>query len=135
MGPVAQVAQVAQENDKTGIAAWDAGDWRAFFEERAGIGEHAASLSRTDAEKRAYECCVIEWLWQHPPFASGPERCAHCDQPLGEPGLDGVPFLTGDGGHVWLHDGCHGDWTAQRRAEGAAALARLGLTPRHEAEG
>jgi hypothetical protein len=109
-------------------------DWRALFEERAGIAEHDAGVSRTDAETRAYESCVIEWLWRHPPSASGPERCAHCGQPLGEPGRDGVPFLTGDGGHIWLHDGCHGDWTAQRRGEAVTALARLGLMPRDEAE-
>ena len=48
---------------------------------------------------------------------------------LGGPGHDGLPFLTGDGGHVWLHNGCHGDWTAQRRAEAVAALAILGLRP------
>jgi hypothetical protein len=112
---------------------WTAEDWRALFEERAGIAEHDAGLSRTGAERRAFESCVIEWLWRHPPSASGPERCAHCGQPLGEPGRDGVPFLTGDGGHVWLHDGCHGDWTAQRRAEVVAALAILGLRPPTEA--
>ena len=108
-------------------------DWRALFEERAGIAEHDADVSRTEAETRAYESCVIEWLWQHPSPASGSQRCAHCGQPLGEPGRDGLPFLTGDRGHVWLHDGCHGDWTAQRRAEAVAALAILGLRPPTEA--
>ncbi len=125
--PVAQVTQVTQEKDKAGNAAWDAENWQAHFDERAGFAEHDGGLSRRDAEQRAFECCVIEWMWQHPPPASGPERCAHCGQPLGEPGLDGLPFLTGGGGHVWLHDGCHGDWTARRRAEAAAALAFLGL--------
>jgi hypothetical protein len=108
---------------------WTAEDWRALFEERAGIAEHGAGASRTEAETRAYESCVIEWLWRHPPSTLGPERCAYCDQPLGEPGRAGVPFLTGDGGHVWLHDGCHGDWTAQRRAEAVAALTNIGLRP------
>ncbi len=56
--------------------------------------------------------------------ATGPERCAHCGESLGE---EGLPYLTGDGGHVWLHTGCHGDWTAQRRTEAVAALAILGL--------
>ncbi len=108
-------------------AAWTPEDWRAFFDERAGIAEHDGGLPRADAEQRAYECCIVEWLWRHPPPASGPERCAHCGQPLGEPGRNGVPFLTGDGGHVWLHGGCHGDWTAQRRAEAMTALTILGL--------
>ncbi len=54
-------------------------------------------------------------------------RCAHCGQPLGELGRDGLPFLTGDGGHTWLHSGCQFDWTARCRAEAAAALAILSL--------
>ena len=112
---------------------WDAEDWQAYFDERAGIAEHDGGLSRADAEQRAFECCVVEWLWRKPPLASGPERCAHCGQPLGEPRRDGLPFLTGNGGHTWLHNGCHGDWTAQRRAEAVAALAIPGLRPRTEA--
>jgi hypothetical protein len=128
--PVAQVAQVAQKNDKTGIAEWDADDWRAFLEERAAVAEYDGGLSRVDAERQAHECCVMEWLWRNPPLASGPERCAHCGKPLGEPGRDSLPFLTGDGGHTWLHSGCHGDWAAQRRAEAVAALAIHGLRPR-----
>ncbi len=114
-------------------STWNADDWQAHFDERAGIAEHDGGLSRADAEQRAFECCVVEWLWRKPPLASGPERCAHCGQPLGELGRDGLPFLTGDRGHVWLHDGCHGDWTAQRRAEAVAALAILGLRPPTEA--
>ncbi len=114
-------------------AAWTPEDWRAFFDERAGIAEHDGGLPRADAEQQAFECCVMEWLWQHPPPASGPERCAHCGERLGEPGRDlghgrdHLPYLTGDGGHTWLHSDCHGDWTAQRRAEAVAALAILGL--------
>ncbi len=133
---VAQVAQTAQEDRSCATFATCAGgdraaaeDWQAYFEERAGIGEHDGGLSRDDAARQAFECCVMEWLWQHPPPASGPERCAHCGKPLGAPGRDGLPFLTGDGGHTWLHSDCHGDWTARRRARAAAALAGHGLTP------
>ncbi len=125
--PVAQVAQVAQKNDTPEIAEWDAGDWQAYFDERAAIAEYDGGLLRADAERQAFECCVMEWLWRNPPPATGPEQCAHCGQPLGE---DGLPFLTGDGGHTWLHSGCHGDWAAQRRAEAVAALAIHGLRPR-----
>ncbi len=112
---------------------WTPEDWRAYFDERAGISEHDGGLSRTDAEQRAFECCVVEWQWRNPPLATGPVRCAHCSQPLGEIGQDGLPFLTGDGGYVWLHNGCHGDWTAQRRTEAVAALAILSLRPPTEA--
>ncbi len=107
-------------------------DWRALFEERAGIAEHDADVSHTEAETRAYESCVIEWLWRHPPSALGPERCAHCGQPLGEPGRNGVPFLTGDGGHVWLHDTCHAPWMAKRRTKAVAALVPFGFQPQLE---
>ncbi len=133
---VAQVAQVAQEDRScatfatcAGVERYGAEDWQAYFDERAGIAEHDGGLARADAERQAFECCVMEWLWQHPPTASRPERCAHCSQPLGEIGRDGLPYLRGDGGHVWLHSGCHGDWTAQRRDEAVAALAILGLRP------
>ncbi len=129
-GTVGQAVAISAPRRST----WDAEDWRAFFEERAGIAEHDGGLYRTDAERQAYECCVMEWLWQHPPTTSGPERCAHCGGPMGEPGRDGLPFLTGDGGHAWLHSGCHGDWTAQRRAEAVAVLAGHGLTPPESTE-
>ena len=105
-------------------------DWREFFDERAGNAEHDGGLPRDDAERQAFECCVMEWRCQHPPPASGPERCAHCGEPIGEPGRDGLPFLTGAGGHTWLHSICHGDWTTQRRVEAVAALAIHGLRPR-----
>ncbi len=129
LDPVTQVAQVTQENDKPEITEWDAEDWHAYFDERAGVAEHDGGLSRADAEQRAYECCVAEWLWQRPPPASGPERCAHCREPLGEPGRDGLPFLTGAGGHTWLHCGCHAPWMKRRRGEAEAALAALGVNP------
>lgn len=118
---------VAGPTPRSARSTWDAEDWRAYFDERAGIAEHDGGLARADAEQRAFECCVMEWLWRNPPLASGPERCAHCGEPLAEPGRDSLPYLTGDGGHPWLHSGCHGDWTAQRRAEALAALAILGL--------
>ncbi len=130
----AQVAKTAQEDRSCATFATcaggehaDAEDWQAYFDERAGMGEHDGGLERADAERQAFECCVMEWLWRNPPPATGPERCIHCGEPLGEPGRDGLPYLTGDSGHVWLHSGCHGDWTAQRRAEAVSALAILGL--------
>ncbi len=128
-GHVGQVVTSPASRDNERAAEWDAEDWRTHFDERAGIAEHDGGLSRTDAEQRAFECCVVEWLWRNPPPASGPTWCAHCGQPLGEIGRDGLPYLTGDGGHVWLHSGCHGDWTGQRRAEAVAALAILSLQP------
>src|SRR5262245_44216049 len=40
------------------IQAWDPVDWRAFFDERAGIAEYDGGLSRAEAEARAFDCCV-----------------------------------------------------------------------------
>ncbi len=118
---------VARSASASSSSTWDAEDWQAHFDERAGIAEHDGGLERAGAELQAHECCVMEWLWRNPPSASGPERCAHCGEPLGEPGRDGLPFLTGDGGHVWLHSGCHGGWTARRRALAVAALEGFGI--------
>ncbi len=125
-GTVGQAAASPASRESERPAEWDAEDWRAHFDERAGIAEHDGGLSPADAERQAFQCCVVEWQWRNPPPPSGPAWCAHCREPLGEPGRDALPFLTGDGGHVWLHSGCHGDWTAQRRAEAVAALAILG---------
>ncbi len=112
-------------------STWDAEDWQAHFDERAGIAERDGGLERADAEQQAYECCISEWHWRNPPPASGPERCAHCGKPLG---LDGLPYLTGNGGHTWVHSGCHVDWMDQRRAEAVTALEGLGLTPPESTE-
>ncbi len=127
----------ALRRHKAGIVAlltaaqgdWSAEDWRAFFDERAGIAEHDGGMSRAAAARQAFECGVMEWLWRNPPPASGPERCAHCREPLGEPGRDGLPCLTGAGGPTWLHSSCHGDWMARRRGEAEAALTALGVRP------
>jgi hypothetical protein len=45
---------------------WSDADWLAFFDERAGIAEFDGGLQRTDAEARAFECCVVEWLNRNP---------------------------------------------------------------------
>ena len=45
---------------------WTAEDWQARFDERAGFLEHDDGLSRAEAEVQAFECCIVEWLNQHP---------------------------------------------------------------------
>jgi len=55
--PVGQVALL-----RTGRDSWSGEDWRAFFDERAGIAEFDGGLPRLEAEARAYACCVAEWL-------------------------------------------------------------------------
>lgn len=45
---------------------WTLQDWRAFYDERAGILQHDAGLDRSAAERRAFVLCVVRWLERHP---------------------------------------------------------------------
>jgi hypothetical protein len=45
---------------------WTAKDWQALFDERAGIAEFDGGLQRAEAEARAFNFCVVEWLNRHP---------------------------------------------------------------------
>ena len=104
---------------------WSGEDWLAFFDERAGIAEFDGGLPRLEAEARAFDCCVVEWL-NHNPVRSSPGRCLGCGQadhshdPL-------LPFGTESTGHAWLHSRCWPAWHATRKAEAIAALAAMGI--------
>ena len=112
------VALLSKDDD------WSATDWRAFFDERAGIAEFDDGLSRTDAEASAYESCISEWLFQNPPTPHGRDSCALCGDAMTN--RNATPCLTHDG-HVWMHSNCHPDWMKRRRLEAVTALAALGL--------
>ena len=56
---------------------WTAEDWRAFYDERAGIAEFDGGQTRAEAEALAFECCIVEWLNLHPQ-RSNPGRCVWC---------------------------------------------------------
>jgi hypothetical protein len=106
---------------------WDAEDWQAFFDERAGIAEYDGCVSRDEAEARSFEWCVNEWLERNPE-PSQPDRCAWCDQPdLG--GASVVPFGTQKHGHTWLHSECWEAWFSDRRERAEEALRALGISP------
>jgi hypothetical protein len=111
--------------------AWSAEDWRAFFDERAGIAELDGGLTRPQAEVSAFACCVAEWLNRHP-VQSASGRCHGCggiergDDPL-------LPFGIERTGHVWLHTHCWPAWSARRKAEAISALAALGIAALSEA--
>jgi hypothetical protein len=104
---------------------WAAGDWRVFFDERAGIGEFDGGCSRPHAEMRAYESCIAEWSWRN--FeCSPPDRCAQCGrQPEDLDPL--VPIGIEHIGHAWLHDDCWQDWYLAQRRRAASALEALGI--------
>jgi hypothetical protein len=106
---------------------WSAEDWQVFFDERAGIAEFDGGSPRGQAEARAFERCVIEWLDRHS-APSGPSHCAWCGRPE-SPGAMVVPFGTEPGTHTWLHPECWSDWHRARRVEATAALAAMGIAP------
>jgi hypothetical protein len=102
---------------------WSDEDWRAFFDERAGIAEFDGGLPREQAEVRAFTCCVAEWLNRNP-VRSSPGSCLRC----GKAELDHdplLPFGTERTGHAWLHSRCWEAWFAARQVEAVAALEAM----------
>jgi len=106
-------------------AGWDADDWQDCFDERADMAEFGGRLARDEAEARAFECCICEWLIRNP-APSRPGRCAWCDKPE-DAGATILPFGLEPSGHTWLHDGCWADWHRERRAQAIAALCTMGI--------
>ena len=56
----AGVVELLQRGVRVRYCRWSAEDWRAFFDERAGIAEFDGGLSRTEAEAGAFTHCVAE---------------------------------------------------------------------------
>ena len=106
-------------------AQWTTEDWKAFFDERAGIAEFNGGLTRHEAEAVAFEGCVTEWLNRNREDSS-PDICAGCGggeadkSPL-------LPFGTSESGYSWLHTECWRDWHAYRRATAVRGLAEMGI--------
>jgi hypothetical protein len=106
---------------------WSTEDWLAFYVERSAIAQHDAGQSKSQAEARAFECCVAEWLTQHP-VASDPD--AGCDWCHTEkPGYVILPVGLEKTGVAWVHDECWPAWHQQRRVQAISALAQLGIPP------
>lgn len=128
VAPVARVARKNTENSKhterETDTAWDAEDWRTYFNERAGIAEFDGGLSRQQTEVRAYECCLSHWQNMVPPIVADGEGCPICSRPLGK---EAVPVLRGDGGHLWMHSGCVEHFNIRRRVEARRELEKLGI--------
>jgi len=113
---------------RPGNDGWSGEDWRAFFEERAGIAEFDSGLPRDQAEARAFSCCVGEWLHRNP-VSSRPGDCDQCGM------SDGMllAYLTGysrdSPGHTWLHQECSLAWHHARRVKAVSALVAMGMVP------
>jgi hypothetical protein len=106
---------------------WSEKDWQEYFDERAGIAEYSGGLSRDQAEVRAYDCCLGEWLRRNP-VSSPAGLCELCGQPKGML----TPYLTDyymkDPGYTWLHQACSERWFSDRRLAAIQALRVLGIT-------
>jgi hypothetical protein len=110
---------------RIGRDGWSGEDWRAFFDERAGIAEFDGGLPRQQAEARAFMCCVADWLNRNP-VRSSADRCLRCGE--AEQDHDALlPFGTESTGHAWLHSHCWSAWYAGRHAEAVAALEAMGI--------
>jgi hypothetical protein len=104
---------------------WSGEDWLTFFNERAAIAEFDGGLPRREAEARAFEFCIVEWLNRNP-ARSPPGRCLGCGQ--AEHSHDPLlPFGIESSGHAWLHSRCWPVWHARRKAEAVAVLAAMGI--------
>ena len=110
---------------RTGSDGWSAEDWRAFFDERAGIAEFDGGLPRDQAEARAFACCVAEWLNRNP-VRSPPGRCLGCGG--SEHAHDMLlPFGTEQTGHAWLHSRCWPAWHASGRPRRSPPCRAIGI--------
>lgn len=113
---------------QSGDDGLSAEDWRALYDERAGIAEFDGGLTRPEAEALAFECCVVEWLnrsFEHSP----PGNCLACGG--GDSAYHGLlPHGFEPTGHVWLHSRCWPAWHAGRRADAATALKAMGIQDR-----
>lgn len=104
-------------------AEWTAEDWQIFYDERAGIAEFAGGFSRDEAETRAFNCCVREWMNKHP-VRTPSGSCAYC----GGGDQDGnrlLPHGTAMTGHTWVHYHCWQPWYEERRNEAVGAVRGL----------
>ena len=111
---------------RPGSDGWSGEDWRAFFDERAGIAEFDGGLLRDQAEARAFACCVAEWL-NRDPVRSPLGRCLGCGE--SEQARDALlPFGSESTGHAWLHSRCWPEWQSKRKREAADKLTYMGLS-------
>ena len=113
---------------RPGRDGWSAEDWQVYFDERAGIAEFDGGLPRAEAETRAFECCLVEWLNRNP-VCSPSGRCLECG------GRDDtydklLPYGTEPTGHAWLHSLCWAAGHARRNAEAVAVLSLTCHSPR-----
>lgn len=109
-----------------GPDGWSAEDWQAFRLEQAAIAEFDGGLAPIDAEIRAFDCCVAEWLHRNPQYESS-ARCLVC-QHSDRVNDRLLPVGIAGAGEVWLHSSCAREWAVARKSAAVAALAVMGIT-------
>jgi len=119
--PAPKARESAPEPDN-----WGAQDYRAYHAERSGIYEHEAHLSRRQAELRALEDCIAEWIRRRPIDAT-PAACAGCGkQDIGEHDIRVIEYRSG--GNLWAHGTCWSTLKETWTYEADMALHAMGVT-------
>ena len=101
--------------------------WHIFFDERTAIAELKCGLPDLEAEARAFDCCVVDWM-NRSFVRSPPGRCLACGG-TDHPHDVVLPFGVEPIGRAWLHSRCWPSWHADRKAQAVAALKAMGIGP------
>ena len=120
--PLPDALMIEMRAAKAEIVRLFQSQWVDRYEERAGILEFDAGLTRTEAEARAWEFMMVEWQNENPPKNLGPNACSQC----GQGGEVLLPLVAG----CWVHDRCHSALMAERRRLAAMALMEAGIPPK-----
>ena len=89
-------------------------------------------LNGTDAASEASQWLLVEWMNQHHEAQPEINICPHCGQSLtNDRSNPGLPYLNGDSGHVWVHQGCHADWMVASEVRAKSTLQKYGI-PFHD---
>jgi hypothetical protein len=104
---------------------WRPEDWQAHYDERAAIAEFDGGLCRPEAEERAFNCCVAEWLGRNPVYSSS-DRCLLCAE-ADRPNDSLLPVVLAGAGQAWLHCDCVPAWRSARMGAAVEALMAMNI--------
>lgn len=104
---------------------WSVPDWRAYYDERAGIFEYELGHTRAAAEELAFYACVRRWLERNPPGYRPDLKCLHCGDMTFK--SDATPIVCGDNLQRWVHHACTPDFRLLRTHDATVALGCLGI--------
>jgi hypothetical protein len=102
----------------------DPGWWRDFFEERAAHREFDGQRSRAEAERLAWDDCILEWHRRYAGRASR-DLCAGCRRPIGT--SEALTLWDGNRVHDQSGQECLRTYGQRWRGTAARALVALGL--------